>query len=186
MTSRRATLAGLATCLVVPFVSRKSGHAQDKTEVVYATFNDPGNRNVPRAKAETKLLEAFEKANPDIKVRVQVDTTQQASFRALRSKTATPDVFRVTNYNNPEAVATGSVLPLDDLIARDKVDMTDWLLPLDNMRVGGKLYGMQQDYRIPILLYRRSLLEKAGLTSLPKTFDEVCLGRVDGIPDMLF
>lgn len=187
MTSRRATLAGLATCLVVPFVSRKSGHAQDKTEVVYATFNDPGNRNVPRAKAETKLLEAFEKANPDIKVRVQVDTTQQASFRALRSKTATPDVFRVTNYNNPEAVATGSVLPLDDLIARDKVDMTDWLLPLDNMRVGGKLYGMQQDYRIPILLYRRSLLEKAGLTSLPKTFDEVCLegGRLSALPNVV-
>jgi multiple sugar transport system substrate-binding protein len=187
MTSRRSTLAGLAACLAAPFVGARSGHAQDKVEVVYATFNDPGNRNDPRAKAETKIIEAFENAYPDIKVRVQVDTTQQASFRALRSKTATPDVFRITNYNNPEAVATGSVLPLDDLIARDKVDMTDWLLPLDHMRVGGKLYGMQQDYRIPILLYRKSLLEKAGLTSLPNTFDEVCGegGKLSALPNVI-
>src|SRR5271166_940826 len=137
MTSRRSTLAGLAAWLAPLCIAPASGHAQDRIEVVYATFNDPSNRNDPRARAETKVIEAFEKANPDIKVRVQVDTTQQASFRALRSKTATPDVFRVTNYNSPEAVATGSVLPLDDLIARDKVSMTDWLLPLDSLRIAG-------------------------------------------------
>lgn len=83
-------------------------------------------------------------------------------------------MFRVNNFNTPEFVNTGSVLPLDDLIARDKVDMTDWILPLEDVRIDGKLYGMQQDFRLPILLYRKSLLEKAGVTTLPKTFDEVC------------
>lgn len=158
-------------------------------EIVYATFLDPSNKNDPRAAAQTRMIEAFEKANPDIKVRVQVDSTQQASLRALRSKANSPDVFRVNNFSAPEFVATGSVLALDDLIARDKVDMKDWLLPLDAARIDGKLYGMQQDFRIPILIYRKSLLEKAGVTP-PKTWDEVCaagakltaLGNIVGYP----
>ena len=80
-------------------------------EVVYATFLDPNNQNDPRAAAQTRMIAAFEKANPNIKVRVQVDPTQQASLRALRSRAATPDVFRVANFSLPEFVATNSMTP---------------------------------------------------------------------------
>jgi multiple sugar transport system substrate-binding protein len=162
--------------------------AQSKApvEVIYATFLDPNNRNDPRAAAQTRMVEAFEKAHPDIKVRVQVDSTQQASLRALRSKSATPDVFRVSNFSNAEFVATGSMLPLDDLIARDKVDMNDFLLPLAPNKIAGKLYGMQQDFRIPILIYRKSLLEKASVTAPPRTYEEICaaggkLSKLDNV-----
>src|SRR4051812_12509536 len=124
MTSRRSTLAGLAVGIAAICVGPTGGHAQGTTEVIYATFLDPANRNDPRAEAQTKMIAAFERANPDVKIRVQVDSNQQATLRALRSKTGTPDVFRVNNYAAPEFIATGSVLPLDDLIARDKVDMT--------------------------------------------------------------
>lgn len=154
-------------------------------EIVYATFLDPTNKADPRAAAQTRMIEAFETANPGIKVRVQVDSTQQASLRALRSRTSTPDVFRVSNFSNAEFVATGSMLPLDDLIARDKVDMSDYLLPLTPNKIGGKLYGMQQDFRIPILIYRKSLLEKAGVAP-PKTYEEICtagdkLSKLDNV-----
>ena len=187
MKSRRSTVAGLAAGLAVICAGPSPGLAQGPVEVVYATFLDPGSRNDPRAAAQTKMIEAFENANPDIKVRVQVDSNQQASLRALRSKTATPDVFRVNNFSSPEFVATGSVLPLDELIARDKVDMKDWLLPLDAARFEGKLYGMQQDFRLPILLYRKSLLEKAGVAALPKTFDDVCVagGKLSALPNVI-
>ena len=174
MLNRRSTVAAMLSGLAALCFASTSGHAQDTVEVVYATFLDPGNRNDPRAEAQTKMIAAFGKANPGIKIRVQVDSNQQASLRALRSKTATPDVFRVNNFNTPEFVNTGSVLPLDDLIARDKFDLTDWILPLDGLRIEGKLYGMQQDFRLPILLYRKSLLENAGLSAAPKTFDKVC------------
>src|SRR3954449_4292755 len=187
MPNRRSTLAGLFTVLAALFIGPGIGHAQGSVEVVYATFLDPGNRNDPRAEAQTKIIAAFERANPDIKVRVQVDSNQQASLRALRSKTATPDVFRVNNFSSPELVAPGSFLPLDELIARDKVDMKDWLLPLDAARFEGKLYGMQQDFRLPILLYRKSLLEKAGVAALPKTFDDVCVagGKLSALPNVI-
>lgn len=164
-----ALAAGLAVALAGGARAQEAG----KVEIVYATFLDPTNTKDPRAAAQSRMVEAFEKANPGIKVRVEVDSNQQASMRALRSRAGSPDVFRVNNFNAPEFVATGSVLPLDDLIARDKVDMKDWLLPLDAAKIDGKLYGMQQDFRIPILIYRKSLLEKAGVTP-PRTFEEVC------------
>ena len=165
-----ATTAGLVGAFAVTATATL---AQAQTELVYASFLDPANKNDPRSEAQTKIIAAFEKANPDIKVRVLIDTNQQATLRALRTRSNSPDVFRVNNFNAPEFVATGSVLALDDLIARDKFDMKDWLLPLDAAKIGGKLYGMQQDFRIPVLLYRKSLLEKAGVKP-PKTYDEVC------------
>jgi multiple sugar transport system substrate-binding protein len=82
--------------------------------------------------------------------------------------------MRFTNYTMLEAVRTGSLVKLDDLMARDKISSTDWLLPLSTSKVMGSFYGLPQDYRIPILLYRKSLLEKAGVTP-PKTWDEVCV-----------
>jgi multiple sugar transport system substrate-binding protein len=182
----RLPLVALATLGIALSPSVTLAQSKPLAEVIYATFLDPGNRNDPRAAAQSRMIEAFEKAHPDIKVRVQVDSTQQASLRALRSKTNTPDVFRVSNFSNAEFVATGSVLALDDFIARDKVDMNDYLLPLAPNKIGGKLYGMQQDFRIPILIYRKSLLEKAGVTTSPKTFDEVCaagekLSKLDNV-----
>jgi multiple sugar transport system substrate-binding protein len=142
-------------------------------EVVYATFLDPNNQNDPRAAAQTRMIAAFERASPNIKVRVQVDPTQQASLRALRSRAATPDVFRVANFSLPEFVATNSMVQLDDLLKRDNVSDNDWLIPLSAGKVNGHVYGMQQDYRIPLLLYRKSLFQQAGV-SPPKTWAEVC------------
>lgn len=150
-----------------------SGGAQAQVEVTYATFLDPNNRNDPRAAAQTKMIEAFEKANPTIKVKVMVDGTQQASFRALRARSATPDVMRHSNYYMLEAANTGSLLKLDDLIKRDAVSETDWLLPLSVTRVKDGAYGLQQDFRIPILIYRKSLVSKAGVAP-PKVWDDVC------------
>ncbi|HXP77000.1 MAG TPA: sugar ABC transporter substrate-binding protein [Stellaceae bacterium] len=165
--------AASALCLLGAGPAAMRAHAADQTEIVFATFLDPNNQNDPRAAAQTRMIQAFEAANASIKVTVQVDSTQQASLRALRSRSATPDLFRMSNWEIPEFVASGSVLALDDLVKRDKVDESDWLLPLHTGAVDGHLYGMPQDFRIPILIYRKSLLAKAGVTP-PKTWDEVC------------
>ena len=52
-------------------------------------------------------------------------------------------------------------MQLDELVARDKIDPNDWLLPLGKTMVRGHIYGLQQDYRIPILIYRKHLLDEA-------------------------
>jgi len=33
------------------------------------------------------------------------------------------------NFQQPEYSTTGSILPLDELVARDGIDINDWLIP---------------------------------------------------------
>ena len=80
-------------------------------EIVYNTFSDPNNANDPRAIAQTKMIAEFERQNPNIKVRVVVDPTGANGARTLRIRADSPDVIRATNFQMPEYVATGSLLP---------------------------------------------------------------------------
>jgi multiple sugar transport system substrate-binding protein len=142
-------------------------------EIAYNTFLDPNNATDPRSVAQTKMIAEFERQNPNIKVRVVVDPTGANGARILRTRADSPDVVRATSFQMPEYVATGSLLQLDDLVKRDKVDPNDWLLPLSAGMVDGHIYGLPQDYRIPILIYRKHLLEEAKVAP-PRTWADVC------------
>src|SRR6478672_131814 len=144
-----------------------------QVEIAYNTFLDPNNATDPRAIAQTKMIAEFERQNPNIKVRVVVDPTGANGARILRTHADSPDVVRATSFQMPEYVATGALLQLDDLVKRDKVDQNDWLLPLAAGMVDGHVFGLQQDYRIPILIYRKHLLDEAKVTP-PRTWTEVC------------
>lgn len=175
-TTRRTFVAGVAAVLGAP---AGRAFAQTTETVTYNSFLDPANTTDPRAAAQTQMIAAFEASQPRVKVRVVVDPAGQNGVRAARAKSDSPDVIRVNNFQMPEFVATGSVLALDELIARDKVDTTDWLIGLDQTRVNGKLWGLQQDYRIPIYVYRKSKFDEAKIATPPRTYQEVgALGPV--------
>jgi len=169
-TTRRTFVAGVAAVLGVP---AGRAFAQATETVSYNTFLDPANTNDPRAAAQTQMIAAFEASQPRVKVRVVVDPVGQNGIRAARAKSDSPDVIRVNTFQMPEFVSTGSVLALDELIARDKVDTTDWLIGMDQTRVNGKIWGMQQDYRIPIYVYRKSKFAEAKVATPPRTYEEV-------------
>jgi len=169
-TTRRVFLGGAASVLGVP---AGRAFAQATETVSYNTFLDPGNVNDPRAAAQTQMIAAFEASQPRVKVRVVVDPAGQNGVRAARAKSDSPDVIRVNNFQMPEFVSTGSVLSIDELVARDKVDTADWLIGMDQTRVNGKLWGLQQDYRIPIYVYRKSKFEEAKVAKAPRTYEEV-------------
>jgi multiple sugar transport system substrate-binding protein len=164
--------AGAALAMLVALTPTFAQGA-NKVEVEYGTFLDPTNPNDPRAAAQNKMIEEFERRNPNISIKIFLDPSLNNTTRALRSGQATPDVFRSQDYTAPEFIATGNTQPLDDLIKRDNIDTKDYLIPLENSRIHGKIYGLFQDYRIPILIYRKSKLSEAGVTP-PRTFAEVC------------
>jgi ABC-type glycerol-3-phosphate transport system substrate-binding protein len=171
--SRRTVLGAIATAGVSSSLGLTKSFAQSGTEVSYNTFLDPANANDPRAAAQSRMIEAFEKANPSIKIKVIVDPAGANGIRAARTKSDSPDVIRATNFQQPEFAATGGILPLDELVARDKIDLNDWLIPLEQTKVNGKLWGLQQDFRVPILIYRKSRFAEVQVTTPPNTFDEV-------------
>ena len=168
---RRVAGTIVALALVVGLVPTAVAQS---VEIAYNTFLDPNNANDPRAAAQTKMIAEFERLNPNIKVRVVVDPTGANGARTLRTKADSPDVIRATSFQMPEYVATGSLMQLDDLVARDKIDANDWLVPLGKTMVRGHIYGLQQDYRIPILIYRKHLLDEANVTP-PHTWADVCV-----------
>ena len=165
-------VAQLFAALAVAVAVTPMSFAQP-VEIAYNTFLDPNNATDPRSVAQTKMIAEFERQNPNIKVRVVVDPTGANGARILRTRADSPDVVRATSFQMPEYVATGSLLQLDDLVKRDKVDPNDWLLSLSAGMVDGHVYGLPQDYRIPILIYRKHLLEEAKVTP-PRTWPEVC------------
>jgi multiple sugar transport system substrate-binding protein len=169
-TTRRTFVAGAAAVLGLP---AGRAFAQATETVTYNTFLDPANTNDPRAAAQTKMIAAFEASQSRVKVRVVMDPAGQNGIRAARAKSDSPDVIRVSNSQMPEFVSTGSVLAIDELIARDKVDTTDWLIGMDQTRVNGKIWGLQQDYRIPIYVYRKSKFAEAKIATPPRTYEEV-------------
>lgn len=171
--SRRSVVAGLVTAGAATTLGLRQSSAQSATEVSYNSFLDPANANDPRSAAQSRMIEAFEKANPSIKIKVVVDPAGANGIRAARTKSGSPDVIRVSNFQLAEFAATGSILPLDELVVRDKIDANDWLIPLEQTKVNGRLLGLQQDYRIPILIYRKSRFADAQVTTPPRTYDEV-------------
>jgi ABC-type glycerol-3-phosphate transport system substrate-binding protein len=164
--------AALTVCasVSVPFTERAIAQG---TEIVYSTFLDPNNANDPRSAAQTKMIQAFESKYPDIKIHLLVDPTGQSVTRAVKSRSDTPDVIRVVSFGLPEYAATGNLVPLNDLVKKDRIPDDDWLLPLSTAQIAGNLYGLPQDFRIPILVYRKGALQEAGVTP-PKTWEEVC------------
>lgn len=121
--SRRTLMGGIAAASVVASVGIRKASAQSTTEVSYNGFLDPANAKDPRAAAQNRMIEAFEKANPSIKIKVIVDPSGANGIRAARARAGAPDVMRVTNFQQPEYSSTGSILPIDELVARDGVDI---------------------------------------------------------------
>src|SRR4051794_36910881 len=162
-TSRRTMFkaaAVLSACASLS-VSFTSGAIAQATEIVYSTFLDPNNANDPRAAAQTKVIQAFESKHPDIKIKLLVDPTGQSVARAIKSRSETPDVVRIVGFAIAEYAATGNLVQLDDLIKKDGIPNDDWLLPLSTAQVEGKLFSLPQDFRIPILFYRKAALQEA-------------------------
>jgi multiple sugar transport system substrate-binding protein len=173
-TSRRTFVAGVAGAAAVIGIPGGRTFAQTTETVTYNSFLDPGNLNDPRAAAQTQMIAAFEASQSRVKVRVVVDPSGANGVRAARSKADSPDIIRVTTFQLPEFVSTGSILSIDELVARDKVDTTDWLIGMEQTRFNGKLWGLQQDYRIPIFVYRKSKFEEAKIAP-PRTYQEAAL-----------
>jgi multiple sugar transport system substrate-binding protein len=174
-TSRRTMIKAAAVLSVCAgaFASFTGEALAQGTEIVYSTFLDPNNASDPRAAAQTKMIQAFESKNPDIKIKLLVDPTGQSVSRSIKSRSETPDVVRIVGFAIAEFAATGNLVQLDDLVKKDGLPDDDWLLPLSSAQVDGKLFSLPQDFRIPILFYRKGALQEAGITP-PKTWDEVC------------
>lgn len=135
-----------------------------------------GNTGVTLEKGEQALIDSFQKQNPDIKVKVEAipfadyDTKLTTELRSG----AGPDVGRVNHTDVRTWAAAGFLSPLDDAIRTDKIKMSNYIPGLLDI---GKVKGQQ--LTLPLTTdarafwYNPTLLKKAGISSPPKTWDDL-------------
>jgi multiple sugar transport system substrate-binding protein len=145
-----------------------SADARGRTELRVWAFGAEGEAMAP-------LAREFERANPDVAVRVQ-----QIPFTAGHEKLLTayvggalPDVAQLGNTWIPEFAALGALEPLDALVAHDSaaIPLTDYFPGiLATNVVNDTLLGVPWYVDTRVLFYRTDLLRAAGITSPPTTW----------------
>jgi ABC-type sugar transport system, periplasmic component len=115
---------------------------------------------------DRELIEAFERANPDIKVEVYDFPANEYPDKILIMLAGGEDldVF----YAKDPTMYAGLVLrrqimPIDDLVQRDGLDLSAYGGVLDNIIVDGKLYGLPYRSDFWILFYNKDMFDEAGI-----------------------
>ncbi len=147
--------------------SAVSAHAETLT---IATVN---NGDMVRMQ---KLTEDFTKKNPDIQlewVTLEENVLRQRVTTDIATKGGQYDIMTIGTYEVPIWAKQGWLLPLDGL--GDNYDKAD-LLPAisDAVSVDGKLYASPFYGESAMVMYRKDLAEKAGVTIPEKpTWDQI-------------
>lgn len=148
----------------------------------------PTNKTV-QGLAYQEVYNRFMRAHPSIQVQFEyspwANFTQSLSV-AIGGGNA-PDVATwIDDQRIPQLAATGFLVALDDLIKADKLDLASQIDPLAlaSHRYKGKLYGLPYYYDARALYYNKNMLSKAGVKTLPTTWDEANrLGRELDVKD---
>lgn len=114
-----------------------------------------------------KIVDQYNASQDKVEVVIELtpwDTYWTKLDAAAGSKSA-PDIFWMNVYM-PKYVDGGVLLPLDDLIARDKVDMNQYVPATVKMnRFEGKTYGMPKGLDSVAVALNLELFEKYGVAT---------------------
>ena len=112
------------------------------------------------------LVKEFEAGNPGITIKVEstvADGLQNRVLVALRSGSP-PDLIDINQAWNVPFAANNQLLELNDFVAKNNVDLGDFLpTTITLSKVGDKLYGIPYRAESVALIYNKALYRQAGL-----------------------
>ncbi|TCC03873.1 extracellular solute-binding protein [Kribbella soli] len=149
-----------------------SGSADSKKSVtlwMYPVIADQAASDAYWKKVETD----FEAANSgiDLKIEAQPWANREEKVAAAFSGKKGPDVLLMIPDQIPQYVKSGSLEPVDDVVAPEK----DKFLPaaIPGLTVEGKVYGAPIYHTVTTTMYNKTVLTKAGISKPPETWDEI-------------
>jgi multiple sugar transport system substrate-binding protein len=162
--TRRSLLAAAPATLLAATACSKSSSAgsagQGEVSLNYGLWDDT---QLPAMK---KIISAFEKDNPHITVRTQLTPWESYWTKLQTAATAgtAPDVFWMTQDSFKLYASGGVLMGLDDLVARDKVDMGNFVESVTHGYTWqGKLYGIPKDINSFGVFYNKKLFAAANI-----------------------
>jgi multiple sugar transport system substrate-binding protein len=124
-----------------------------------------------------KLIPKFEKSNPGIKISVQQIpwTAAQEKLITAFASDNTPDICQLGNTWVPQFASLNAIEPLDSLLNKSgTINKENYFEGIwDTNIIEGKLFGIPWYIDTRVLFYRKDVIEKAGYSSPPKTWEEL-------------
>ncbi|MEV5965550.1 sugar ABC transporter substrate-binding protein [Kribbella sp. NPDC051952] len=167
-------VAGLAAAVLVAGVSACGGSGESSAKAVVTVWMYPVIADEQKATAYWSQVEKdFEAANTTVDLRIEQQpwANRDQKLATAFSGGGGPDVLLLGPDQIPQFVTSGSLEPIDKVLAADK----DKFLPgaLDALTVDGKLYAAPIYHTVTTTIYNKALLTKAGITKPPETWAEI-------------
>lgn len=147
--------------------------AQDDSGIIRLTLwqgvNPPPNRDVLQS-----LVDKFNQRHPKIQVEslyVGQADQQMPKILAAVVGNAPPDMLWYNPTIGGQLVELGAIRPLDDWLEKVQNEIDPTLL--ESMQYQGHTWSVPFDTNNVGIFYRPSLFKAAGITQLPKTWDEL-------------
>lgn len=185
--ARRLALPALAAMLAVAIGACGGGLIRDGSSGPGGTDGTEGQPVVTlrfwhtfseqeTAVFEQQVVPLFEKEHPNIRIQAefqpysdQLKTTLVASFGTPEA----PDLMRMDIIWVPELAKLGILEPVDQFAGFDEVTQRVFPSTLVTNRHRGRYYGVPLNTNTKVAIYRRSLLEQAGLKEPPATMEQL-------------
>jgi multiple sugar transport system substrate-binding protein len=148
---------------------------QPKNEKVVLRLSGWTSGSGAEAGILNSLLADFRAKNPDIEVKYEpVPDKYREKLQTDFVAGTEPDVFYVDSFWGVDMMSKNLLLPLDDLIKQNNLDVSDFEASLMRaFQFGGKTYGLSKGYSTLGLFYNRDLFDKARVKEPPKNWDEL-------------
>ncbi|GAA2800471.1 sugar ABC transporter substrate-binding protein [Kitasatospora paracochleata] len=112
------------------------------------------------------IVDAFQAANPSVKVTVQLTANAEywTKLQADATSGSAPDVFWMNGPNAQLYASNGILMPLSDKLAANHVSLSDYPQSLVNLySYKGTQYGVPKDFDTVGLWYNKKLFDAAGV-----------------------
>ena len=111
-----------------------------------------------------KQLEGFNNSQDKYHVTYMVQDGMEQKLLTAIASNEVPDIVLWDRFNTGVYAPKGALASLDDYIAKDNVDMTQFYAPaVDEMTSAGVVYGIPLTVDSRVLFYNKDLLDEAGV-----------------------
>ncbi len=124
---------------------------------------------------EEKIIPAFNKIHPNVKIEATTidDTDYDKELIKSIVEGKNPDIARIDIVSVSRYAKLGAIAPVDDAEGFEEIKSQIYEKPMSTAFYNGRYYGIPINTNTKVGIYNKSLLEEAGMTEAPKTFDEL-------------
>lgn len=164
--------AGITGAMIVLFIAALAAGAcagPAKVELVLHTWM--GDQD---AHYFAEVFKRFEAEHPGVQVTHIYGGNYWERWRSMLAAGVPADLFFSTAFDFPQVLEAGAARPLNELIARDRIDLRDFYPPsIEQYRHEGKLYGLPYDFGNRPVVYNVNLFNEVGLAPLPTDWNSL-------------